>query len=118
MSKAKEGTNDQEHIIDALRDGNYAYVWEQVKYIGYQKVADINDRYIIFCDIVESFDYERNNNFICFYSTRLGFINSDICDTFFVTHNKSIINKLKSEYISPTECENSKITRDLKKWTN
>ena len=116
MSKA--GTNDQKHIIDALKVGNYAYVWEKVKFVGFRKIDNINDRYSIFCDIVDSFDYERNNNFICFYSTRLGYHAADELSTFFVSRNRSIINNLKNENISPTDCDKSKITRILKDWSN
>ena len=117
---SKRGTNDQQHIIDALAEKNYKYVWEQVKYIGYKKVADINDRYMIFYDVVEEFDYEKNNNFICFFSTRLGYYAADELhtSTFYVSRNRSIINNLKSEYISPTDCKKSKLTRQLKEWSN
>jgi hypothetical protein len=115
---ARKGTNDQQHIIDALMTKNYKYVWEQVKYIGYLKVADINTRYMIFCDIVEEFDYVKNNNFICFYTTRLGYYTADECSTYYVSRNRNVINNLKSENISPTECKKSKITRQLKDWSN
>ena len=115
---SKKGTNDQQHIMDALIAKNYKYVWEQVKYIGYNKVSDINERYMIFCDVVENFDYEKNNNFICYYSTQLGYYAADELTTFYVSRNRSIINSLKSEYISPTECKKSKLTRILKDWSN
>ena len=115
MSKV---TNDQKHIIDALINQDYDYVWEQVKYVGYKKVSDMNERYMIFCDVVENFDYDKNNNFICYYSTQLGYYIADKLNTFYVSRNRSIINNLKNEYISPTECSKSKITRILKEWQN
>lgn len=114
----KKATNDQEHIIDALKRGDYKYVWEQVKYIGYANVPNINTRYMIFYDIVEDFDYENNNNFIYFYKARLKYYSADELSTFYVSRNRTIINKLKQEYISPTECKKSKITNILRKWSN
>ncbi len=114
----KQSTNDQEHIINALQKGDYKYVWEQVKYIGYKQVPDINVRYMIFYDIVEDFDYENNNNFIYFYKARLNYYNADELSTFYVSRNRNIINKLKQEYISPTDCEKSKLTKILRKWSN
>ena len=89
---SKQGTNDQAHIIEALQRGDYKYVWECVKYIGYKKVPNINTRYMIFYDIVEEFDYEKNNNFICFYKTRLNYYSADELSTFYVSRNRNIIN--------------------------
>ena len=45
---SKRGTNDQQHIIDAIDRKDYGYVWEQVKFVGYKKLPDINDRYTVF----------------------------------------------------------------------
>ena len=70
---SKRGTNDQQHIIDALDRGDYDYVWEKVKYIGYKKIPDINERFLIFYDIVSNFDTEKNNNFIQYYSSYIGY---------------------------------------------
>ena len=111
-------TNDQQHIIDALSVGDYSYVWEQVKYVGFKKVKDINQRYCIFWDIVTDFDYENNNNFIHFYLKRLDYNKKSENNTFYVTSTRSIINHLKTENISPTECNKSKLTKILKNWSN
>ncbi|MBQ8218476.1 MAG: hypothetical protein IJZ79_01890 [Bacilli bacterium] len=110
--------NDQQHILDALAVGDYMYVWQQVKWVGYKKVADINDRYAIFCQVVEKFDYEQNNNFIKFFIDHLKYTAGYDNKTFYVSTNRSIINKLKRENISPTDCEDSSITRELKNWSN
>lgn len=120
MDKQAKGQipNDQQHIIDALSVCDYAYVWEKVKFVGYKKVADISERYMIFCNVVDKFDYEVNNNFIHFYLQRLTFYNASRNDTYYVPASRGIISKLKSEYISPTDCEDSKITQDLKNWSN
>ena len=117
MSKTK-AVNDQQHIIDALSVGDYAYVWEQVKYVGYKKIKDINKRYYIFWDIVDDFDYETNNNFIHFYLKRLDYCKKGENSTFYVTSTRSIINNLKTENVSPTDCDKSKITKILKNWSN
>lgn len=114
----KKIENDQAHIIDALRRRDYKYVWEQVKYVGYTTVPNINSRYVIFYDIVEDFDYEKNNNFIYYYKSRLKYYSADELGTFYVSRNRAIVNRLKQEYISPTECSESKLTRLLKRWSN
>lgn len=110
--------NDQQHIIDALSLGDHMYVWQQVKFIGYKKIADINERYAIFCKVVEKFDCEQNNNFIKFYTDHLKFHASYQNKTFYVSSNRSIISKLKRENISPTDCDDSSITKELKNWSN
>lgn len=114
----KKTPNDQGYLIDALRKGDYKFVWEKVKYIGYQTVPNINTRCMIFYDIVEDFDYDANNNFIHFYKTRLKYHSADELSTYYVSRNRSIINKLKQEHISPTDCEKSKLTRLLRRWSN
>ena len=106
--------NDQQHIIDALSVADYMYVWQQVKYIGYKKVADMNERYLIFCDVVENFRYEENNNFILYYSQRLQFYSASKNDTFLVPASRGVVNRLKQEYISPTDCDKSKIAKSLR----
>lgn len=111
-------TNDQQHIIDALKRKDYLYVWEQVKGIGYKKVKNINDRFVIFNDIVDKFDYENNNNFIQFYITRLNYHNIDSQPTFRVSKNRRVNNTLISEHISKTECKHSKTARILSNWHN
>lgn len=114
----KQKTNDQQHILDALAIQDYMYVWQQVKYVGYKKVSDINVRYSIFCDVVDTFDYTRNNNFIQFYLTRLSYYCADTNETYYVSSNRAIIHKLRNENISPSDCKSSKITRILKHWGN
>ena len=96
------------------------YVWQQVKYIGYKQIADINDRYIIFCDIVDKFDYEKNNNFIHFYKKRISYVSASKNETYYVSTNRSIIHNLRNENISPTPEQEmkSKITNILKDWSN
>ena len=118
MRKTKQTPNDQQHIIDALAALDYMYVWQQVKYIGYKKVADIHERYLIFCDIVNEFRYKENNNFIHFYLQRLTFYSASKNETYFVSLSRGVTGKLKREYISPTECTDSKITKELRNWNN
>lgn len=114
----KQQPNDQQHIIEALSICDYMYVWQKVKWIGYRKVSDIKERYLIFCDVVENFRYEENNNFILYYSQRLGFYSASKNETFLVPASRGIISRLKQEYISPTECDESKIAKDLRNWNN
>lgn len=118
QKKPAKNTNDQQHIIDALSVNDYAYVWEKVKYVGYKKVPDMNERYLIFYSVVDKFKYEENNNFIHYYLQRLTFYSASKNETYFVPTSRGIIGRLKTEHISPTDCENSKIAKDLKNWSN
>lgn len=110
--------NDQADIIEAIANGNYMYVWHRVYKCGFKIYEDINDRYAIFCDCVDSFDYETNNNFIKYYMDRLKYTASYNNKTYYVSTNRTIIRRLRNENISPTGCEKSKITRELKNWSN
>ncbi len=112
---SKRGTNDQQHIIDALNKGDYNYVWEKVKYIGYKKMPDINDRYIIFCKKVKDFDTEKNNNFIQWYSQYIGYNSSNVKNSR-ITQSRGVLDKCKNEYISPTDCKGFPIVKDIKNW--
>lgn len=114
----KQTPNDQQHIIDALAKQNYSDVWNEVKYIGYRKVADMNERYLIFWDIVKNFKWQENNNFIHYYLQHLAFYSASKNETFVVPSSRGVIARLKSEYISPTECEESRIAKALRNWNN
>jgi hypothetical protein len=109
-------TNDQGHIIEALKEQRYNYVWEKIKYVGFRIFPDISERYTYFGEIVTKFDPNRNNNFIQFYLDRLTNFKGYCNDTYYVTSNRTIIHNLRNENISPTECKYSKLTRDLKGW--
>lgn len=110
----KKITNDQGHIIKALAQKDYKYVWEQVKYIGYNKVKDINERCLIYYNIVEKFNYIENNNFIYYYSRQLGFSKMDENATFFMTRTRGVIEALKTERICPTgNHSGSKIVEEI-----
>lgn len=113
----KKQPNDQVKIRRYLRQKNYQAVWEEVKQIGYQIIPDQNMRYMFFCEVVKDFRLKDNNNFIMFYRQRLQYYKTDELKTFYATRNRSIINKLKNEHISPTgDCENSRRTKHLKEW--
>lgn len=116
---SKKGTNDQQHIIDALEAKDYDLVWEKVKYIGYKHISSMEDRYIIFFSIVEKFDTEKNNNFICWYKNYLKYANGYDFKGNRLTSNRHIHHILINEYISPTDdCGNSNIAKKLKDWQN
>lgn len=113
---SKKVTNDQGHIIEAIRKKNYIYAWENVKYVGYDVIRDMNERMMLFFEIVQDFDCEKNNNFIKFYLTRLNYCKLDKNETFVFTKNRKIIKELKAEDISPSETTKSPTVNELKNW--
>ena len=112
---SKRGTNDQQHIMDALDRGAYEYVWEKVKYVGYKKVVSINERYLIFYDIVADFETEKNNNFIKYYLNHIGYASNNSRNSK-ITQSRGVLDRCKREYISPTECNGYPIAKDMRKW--
>ena len=112
---SKRGTNDQQHIMDALDIGDYEYVWEKVKYIGYKKIPSINERYLIFNDIVGDFDTEKNNNFIQYYSSYIGYSANNSRNSR-ITTTRGVLDRCKREYISPTDCKGFPIASYMRKW--
>jgi len=109
-------TNDQGEIIKAIKKGNRAYVWDKVKFIGFNDVNDVDTRYLIFNKAFGSFDPYKNNNFILFYKTYLKYErNNREDDSYFVTNNRTVINTLKSNFISPSE-ENQELIKELEQW--
>ena len=111
----KKGTNDQGHIIEALKQKNYYYVWEQVKYVGYEDEPNMNRRFIIFSRAAKDFDTEKNNNFIYFYKKYLKYLSFSKNDTFFTTDNYRVIQRLKNEHISPSDKQVG-LAKYLKDW--
>lgn len=111
-----KATNDQGHIIDALKDKKYNYVWEQVKFIGYRQVPDIEERYIFFFKAVDDFNPYENNNFIHFYKKYLSLLKFDKASTFVVTENRSMIKKLQTNAISPSDEMLGNVFEVLKNW--
>lgn len=109
--------NDQGKIIQALKDKDFLYVWEQIKYVGYADVPDVTERYIIFHKACLDFDPYKNNNFILYYKNYLKFLRFDQNSTFRVTRTRSTIRKLKRQAISPTK-QTSEMVDELSKWNN
>lgn len=116
MARPKVNTikNDQGEIIEAIKNNDRAFVWNKVKFIGFGDVKEIDSRYMIFNKAFGSFDPYKNNNFILFYKTYLKYERNNREDsTYFMTTNRSVINTLKSDFISPNE-ENQQLINDLK----
>ena len=112
---SKRGTNDQQHIMNALDAGDYSYVWEKVKFIGFKKMPRINERYMIFFDIVQKFDTEKNNNFIQFYSSYIGYASTNYRNSR-ITQTRGVLDRCKNEYVSPTDCRGYPIAKDMRNW--
>lgn len=113
---AKKGTNDQQHIIDALRVHDYVYVWEIVKWIGIQEVANPYERCNKFYAMVKEFDYKSNNNFINFYKKRLKYYDPFLDDESIVGRSKNVISHIIQEKISPTGKSFSAVQKDIARW--
>lgn len=96
--------NDQEEIIELIKEKKYNKVWGKVKYIGLNQIADITKRRLIFSRAVRNFNPYENNNFILFFKNYLRRSNDGLGnDSFKITTNNKIIKDLKNEAISPTE---------------
>lgn len=100
---AEKFTNDQQHIIDAIKRKDYKYVWEVVKFIGIPKCRDMRVRYMLFFDIVKKFNPDENNNFIYYYIKQLGYEHMNEHETYFVTRTRNVINTWKNELVCPTD---------------
>lgn len=116
---ARKQTNDQGHIIEAIKEGNRHYVWQQVKFIGVSDIREIDERFLIFGKTFDSFDPYRNNNFILYYKKHLNYARMANDDRVYarLTSNRNVINKLKSEVSTPTE-NNQPIIDDFKLFVN
>lgn len=114
MPRPKSTPNDQGEIIEAMKRGDRNFVWNKVKYVGYNNIPEIDERFMIFNKAFGSFNPYENNNFIMFYKTYLRYEQNNRADnTYYVTNNRSIINTLKNDFVSPSE-ENQKLIEDLK----
>lgn len=113
----KKGTNDQDALIEYIKNRNFDVAWEKVKFIGYLLIKDMEDRHIFFQPIAELFDYTKSNNFIQFYLQRLGYIKSTQNVTYLTTCNRNYIKQLLRQEISPDEdSELTKTVRELRNW--
>ena len=114
----KQKPNDQGKIIKAIKKHNYAFVWEEVKWVGSSDIDDISERRIVFDKAVEQFDAEHNNNFILFYKQRLHWASYEANVGSKLSTNRRVNEELKRQYISPTPDENEKtIANELRKWS-
>lgn len=103
-------------LLDLIRAGDTFELWERVKFVGYQIEPDINSRYLIFLNVLPTFDCEKNDNFLSFYKRRLEYLKFEKNLNFLTTTDPRIMRKLKNEKISPTG-KSSKLIKDLGKFT-
>ena len=54
-------SNNQFDILQAIRRKDYLYVWERTKYLGYQDVSDIEERYLLFRKAISIFNPDQSN---------------------------------------------------------
>ena len=95
-------------------------LWERTKYLGYQDVSDMEERYLLFRKAISIFNPDQNNNFISFYKRYL--VNNKIKNTtFYITDNRNIIKELKNNHISPENSEGMErkyVLSQLAEWEN
>lgn len=102
--------DDALKIAKAVEENDVVKLWHLVKYIGYSKVKDPDERKMVFLRAFQDFDPEVNNNFLYFYYTQLHFqgLNDFKVHTYKISGNKKSIKKLVSASAFPTE-ENTKL---------
>ena len=112
MVRSGSLSNNQFDILQAIRRKDYMYVWERTKYLGYQDVSDVEERYLLFRKAISIFNPDQNNNFISFYKRY---------STFYITDNRHIIKELKNNHISPETSEGKGrkyVLSQLEEWEN
>lgn len=97
--------NDQVELIEDIKDGKIAKVWEKVKHVGIKDIPDPMVRFLIFNKVVLSFNPDRNNNFIHFYKQYMNFHKTDEANMkqYKLTNNRNVINLLKTQACSPSD---------------
>ena len=109
-------TNDQGHIIEAIKKKNYAYVWEQVKFIGIKDEENVNFRYFVFSEAVRKFDPYINNNFIKFYKDALVFKNFSVTREGILANERTKnVRKMREQKNSPND-DAPKLIENLDNW--
>lgn len=95
--------NGQFLILKALEEGDYMAAWNCVCRIGHNKMKNESDRMLIFGQAIRTFDTEKNNNFIDYYSRRIGYYINTHRENWYLTPTKSVNNKLVNQSKSPEE---------------
>lgn len=105
--KSKKITNDQGPLIEKILSGSLKEqirAWEDVKHIGHSIIKNNEIRFSIYWEAVKNYDPEKSNNFIKYYMDCLTFSRRDFSrDTFRVTRNPSLQEKLYAFAISPVD---------------
>ncbi|MEE3344732.1 MAG: hypothetical protein VZS44_11600 [Bacilli bacterium] len=112
--------NDQQELIQLLKEQEYDCAWEYCKWIGYKIIPDMEERLMYFQPIAEIFDYNKNNNFIGFYMERLRYIKAELNSSILTTKNKHMIQDIIRHRISPEteDEERSRTLKVLQNWEN
>lgn len=48
-------------------------VWQQVKYVGWQRIPSLATRRLVFERAYESYDYDKNDCFVAYYSQMINY---------------------------------------------
>ena len=110
-----------QEILQAIERKDYSFVWKKLKFTGKNVISDIEERYLVFRNALNTFDNNRGCEFYKYYCFMLmSYKSKNEHGKFYLTHNDKIIRKLKNNYISPTSSkdEKSKIFLELKNWGN
>lgn len=97
--------NDQGELIEQLKNEEYSKAWHKVRFVGVQDEPDIMARFLVFEKAADSFDPEKNNNFIGYYKNFLKFHSIERRDSeqVKVTSNRSVINLMRQQATSPQD---------------
>lgn len=109
-------TTSQSHLLNLIREKQYLVLWEEVKYVGYQTITNIDERYLIFLSIVSKFDPDINNNFIHWYKQHLLYQNPNRNKTYKLTDNPAVIRKLARHAISPSKEDGGTVVKKIIEW--
>ena len=108
--------NDQEELIELIKQHDYNQAWQHVKAVGYKTVPDVQERFLIYNTAVRKFDPTMNNNFILFYKNALNRSRFNKYSTYYVTSDKDMINRIKRQATSPEKLPDQSIINVLINW--
>lgn len=106
---------DQTPLIVAMDAGDYMFVWDKIKYVGYNIIPKINQRFLVFEFVCNDYDSSKNKNFLAYYKQQLRYKKSMFYDASYFTDDYRFVKDLIREKISPTG-KLEGIAKELSDW--